>query len=209
MARGKSPSFETQRGLILETAARLFAAQGFHNTSMADLAKACGVSKALLYHYYRAKEDILFDIADSYIDRLLSIIDTTDEEFDNPKHHLMELVARFMMEYDHSQNQHMVLVQDVKFLQANQADTVAGKQRQVVNAFAELVEQIEPGLKARHLDKPITMILFGMINWTFTWFKTEGELKHADMSTIVTHIFLDGLRNWTTWSPIPLKTPEQ
>jgi AcrR family transcriptional regulator len=41
---------------------------------MAELAGACGVSKGLLYHYYRDKQHILFDIADSYMDRLLAIV---------------------------------------------------------------------------------------------------------------------------------------
>lgn len=63
MARGKAPTFQLQRATILDAAAGLFAAEGFHNASMAEIARACGVSKALLYHYYRDKEHILYDIA--------------------------------------------------------------------------------------------------------------------------------------------------
>ncbi len=127
MARGKSHSFEQQRGVILTEAARLFADRGFHNASMAELAKACGVSKALLYHYYRDKEQILFDIADSYIEQLLAIVAEVEAQGLDPEARLAELVLRFMTEYEHSQCQHMVLVQDVKFLQAEQADLVTAK----------------------------------------------------------------------------------
>lgn len=198
MARGKSPTFELQRNAILQEAARLFAEHGFHNASMAELGKACGVSKALLYHYYRDKEQILFDIADSYIDKLLALVAEVEAEGLEARRNLTRLVERFMAEYEHSQNQHMVLVQDVKFLRAEQAAAVTEKQRKVVAAVAALIERIEPGLKRRHLDKPVTMVLFGMINWTFTWLKADGRLTYADMAPLVTTILLDGVKGLRT-----------
>ena len=75
MARRRSESFEQQRSEILEKAAMLFAEAGFHAASMASLAQACGVSKALLYHYYQDKEHILFDVALSYVERLVAIVE--------------------------------------------------------------------------------------------------------------------------------------
>ncbi len=194
MARGKSASFEVQRGAILQEAARLFARHGFHNASMAELAKACGISKALLYHYYRDKEHILFDIADSYIDRLLAIVAEVEARGLAPEAQLDALLMRFMQEYEHAQDQHMVLVQDVKFLQAEQAAVVTAKQRRVVAAVAAAIERLEPGLKKRHLDKPVAMILFGMINWTFTWLKAGGRFTYADMAPVVATILREGVR---------------
>ena len=43
------------------------------------------------------------------------------------------------------------------------------------------------------LIKPLTMILFGMINWTFTWFKERGPLTYADMAPVVADLFLGGV----------------
>lgn len=194
MARGKSPTFELQRDAILREAARLFADKGFHNASMAELAKACGVSKPLLYHYYRDKEHILFDIADSYMDQLLAIVAGVESQELDPEPQLSALVERFMQEYEHSQSQHVVLVQDVKFLQAAQAEYVVGKQRKVVAAFAQAIERVEPGLRQRNLDKPVAMILFGMINWTFTWLRSDGHYTYADMAPVVTAILLKGVK---------------
>lgn len=194
MARGKAPTFELQRAAILAEAARLFAERSFPNASMAELAKACGVSKPLLYHYYRDKEHILFDIADSYMDQLLAIIRAVEARQLAPEAHLAELVTRFLEEYEHSQNRHRVLVQDVKFLQAEQAGQVIAKQRQVVAAFAEALERVEPGLRRQHLDKPVAMILFGMINWTFTWLRADGRFTHRDLAPVVTRIVLNGVK---------------
>ncbi|MBD5804393.1 HTH-type transcriptional repressor KstR2 [Azoarcus sp. Aa7] len=179
---------------MLRAAAGLFAEKGFHNASMSAIAQTCGVSKPLLYHYYRDKEHLLFDIADSYIDELLAIVASVEARKLGPEDHFTELVTRFMEEYEHAQDHHMVLVQDVKFLKEEQAESVAGKQRRVVAAFADALARVEPGLQGRKLDKAVTMILFGMINWTFTWLRADGPLTFHDMAPIVTGIFLNGVR---------------
>jgi AcrR family transcriptional regulator len=51
-----------QRFRLLSHARRLIANQGFKETSMAQIAKACKVTKAALYHYFKSKEDILLAI---------------------------------------------------------------------------------------------------------------------------------------------------
>lgn len=196
MARGKAATFELQRTSILDAAAALFAHKGFHNASMSALAEACGISKPLLYHYYRDKEHILFDVADSYIDRLVAIVAEVEARGLDAEEHFSTLVTRFMEEYEHAHDEHIVLVQDVKFLQREQAAQVAEKQRRVVAAFADAIARVEPGLKRHRLERPVTMILFGMINWTFTWMKRDGRLTFRDMAPVVTGIFLNGVRGY-------------
>ena len=193
MPRGKAATFELQRATILETAARLFAENGFAGTSMADLAKACGVSKALLYHYYRDKEHLLFDTADSYLDTLIALVAEVRARNLPPMEHFTALVARFMQEYEHSQAQHMVLVQDVKFLGAAERARVVAKEREVVDAVAQAISSLKPRLRKKTLRVPLAMILFGMINWTFTWLRADGPLSYEDMSKVVTEIFLRGV----------------
>ena len=160
---------------------------------MARLARACGISKPLLYHYYRDKQHILFDIADSYIDRLLSIIAEVHARRLPAEDNLRALIARFMQEYRHSQAQHMVLVQDVKFLADLQREQVVEKERKVVDAFAESIAALRPRFHKKVLRMPLAMILFGMINWTFTWLRADGPLKYEDMAEVVTEIFLRGV----------------
>jgi AcrR family transcriptional regulator len=193
MARTRAPTFDQQRASILQAAARLFAARGFEGASMAELAQACGISKSLLYHYYRDKQHILFDIADSYMDRLLGIVAQVRAGKLPAEDNLRALIARFMQEYQHSQAQHMVLVQDVKFLADLQRTQVTGKEREVVDAFARAIAALRPRFRRKALRVPLAMILFGMINWTFTWLRSEGPLTYEDMAQVVSEIFLRGV----------------
>ncbi|WP_217125780.1 TetR/AcrR family transcriptional regulator [Hydrogenophilus thiooxidans] len=198
MARTRSPNFEEQREAILEKAAMLFARMGFHAASMATLAKACGVSKALLYHYYRDKEHILFDVADAHVERLCAIVRetlakqplTTPQEAEAA---LALLITAFLDEYAHAQHRHIVLVQDVKHLPPELAATIRAKQRQVVRGFERVIAALAPRDTPPHIVSALTMTLFGMINWTFTWLRPDGPLTHRDLAPLVTALFLRGL----------------
>lgn len=193
MARPRAATFDQQRATIVDAAARLFADHGFPSASMAQLAQACGISKPLLYHYYRDKAHILFDVADGYMNSLMAIVAEVKAEALEPEAHFRALVGRFMQAYQHSQAQHMVLVQDVKFLGEAERATVIEKERAVVDAFAAAIAKLKPRWTRKALKVPLAMILFGMINWTFTWLRADGPLRYEDMADVVADIFLHGV----------------
>jgi len=193
MARGKAPTFQLQRATILDAAAGLFAARGFHNASMAEIARECGVSKALLYHYYRDKEHILYDIAAGHVEDLLEIVAEVEAAAASPRDRLERLILRFMQAYEGGRRQHVVLIQDVKFLSPEQRARIHEQERRVVRAFALTIEEVEPGLRGAALDKAVAMVLFGMMNWTFTWLRPEGALSYVELARVVTRVFLHGI----------------
>jgi AcrR family transcriptional regulator len=212
MARPRAATFDQQREAILDAAATLFARRGFASATTAEIAEACGISKGLLYHYYRDKQHILFDIVDGHMDRLMAIVEGTPCEVASStdpmraEARLRELVRRFMHEYEHAQDRHVVLVQDVKFLPDEARARVVAKQRDVVELFARAVQAVRP----RHGDAvhriPLAMILFGMINWTFTWLRSDGPLDHSDIAEVVSDVFLHGVSG--RYSPASVPNPE-
>jgi AcrR family transcriptional regulator len=193
MSRPRSANFEQQRDAIRAQAARLFARHGYPVTPIAELARSCGVSKALLYHYYRDKEQLLFDIADRYLDSLLAIVAATDAPPQPPAARLRRLIERFMAAYEDAAVYHRVLVQDVKYLKPAHRGQINAKQRRVVQAYADAIAAAAPQLDGNALLKPVTMTLFGMINWTFTWLKDDGPVRYADMAPVVADLFLNGV----------------
>ena len=193
MSRTRSAGFEQQRDAIRAEAARLFARHGYPVTPIAELARSCGVSKALLYHYYRDKEQLLFDIADRYLDSLLAIVAEAQAAAQAPGQRLRALIERFMAAYEDAAVYHRVLVQDVKYLKPSHRSRINAKQRRVVQAYADAVAAAAPQLKGNALLKPVTMTLFGMINWTFTWLKDDGPVRYADMAPVVADLFLNGV----------------
>ena len=193
MARGRSADYDLNRETIVRAATRLFAQQGYPGTSMSDLAKACGVSKPLLYHYVSDKYELLREITEGHVTRLEAIIGEVEALELDAQARLRELIRRFVHEYAQARHDHGVLTQDVKFLEARDRGRVLKKERAVVAAFAATIAEARPELARAALDKPLTMLLFGMINWMFTWLKPDGDLSHDDMAPIVADLFLGGL----------------
>ena len=199
MARGRAPGYDAQRETILSQAAELFARQGFVGTSMNEVATACGMSKPALYHYVRDKSQLLFEIATTHVARLHALIDEVaqgDAVHPPPVDataHVRRLIERFVLEYAGARHAHRVLTEDVKFLEPADQARVLELQRQVVSSFANAIAQVRPELIAADLHKPLAMLLFGMMNWMFTWLQPEGKLSHADMAPVVADLFLGGL----------------
>jgi AcrR family transcriptional regulator len=193
MARKRTADYDIQRDRILEQAAHLFARGGYPGTSMNDVAEACGISKPALYHYVRDKYQLLVHICESHIGRLETLVDEVAQQGLDPEPRLRLLVRRFVDEYSDAQDDHRVLTEDVKFLNEDDRNRILEGERRVVAYLAQTVTQLRPELDAARLAKPLTMLLFGMINWMFTWLKPDGELDHAAMAPIVVDLFLGGL----------------
>lgn len=198
MARTRAATFDQQRDAMLATAARLFAERGYPAASIAALASACGVSKALLYHYYRDKEQLLFDIADRYLDRLLALVEEVRARPAPPEPWLRDLIESFLLAYEHAGAFHRVLVQDVKYLSPAHRARVRAKQRRVVQAFADAIAAAAPALAASPMLKPVTMTLFGMMNWTFTWRRPDGPVSQPELARMIARLFIGGVRGLAT-----------
>ncbi|MSR13314.1 MAG: TetR/AcrR family transcriptional regulator [Gammaproteobacteria bacterium] len=193
MPRGRAASFDQQRETILQRAAELFAARGYSGTSMHELATAAGMSKALLYHYYTEKYQLLVAIGEGHIDRLLALVAKVAAE-KRTREQLPRLIRGIVEEYADARYQHQVLVQDIKYLSPKDRKRIRAKERQVVDAFAAAIATTHPQLATRQLTKPLTMLLFGMINWLFTWFQHDGRISYREMAELVTAFVLGGLR---------------
>ncbi|MDM0001427.1 TetR/AcrR family transcriptional regulator [Variovorax sp. J22P240] len=193
MARGRSPGYDDQREMILDHAAQLFANRGYSATSMNQVAEACGFSKALLYHYYRDKYSLLVSIAENHVSRLEDLVADVEGQKLPPEAKLRELIRRFVEEYAGAKHAHRVLTEDVKFMEDADRQRVLGTQRTVVNGFARAVIELRPDLKRASLAKPLTMLLFGMINWMFIWMRPDGDLDYDAMAPVVADLFLGGL----------------
>jgi AcrR family transcriptional regulator len=194
VARTQAADYEQQREAILDAAAGVFAKFGFAGSSMAMLGEASGASKARLYHYYTSKDAILFDLLDRYTRRLIAIARAVEAEAKtmSAAQHLDALIRAFMAEYATSQTRHIVLLHDVDFLAEPERGKVRGQEREIVRVFRNAVAHAFPGRIPQRELTAHTMMLFGMINWTFTWLKPQGAVSHAEFAEAVLRVLRCG-----------------
>jgi len=197
MARPKSSQHEIKRDEILDVAAQCFAERSYPAASMNDIAAAGGTSKARIYHYYDSKEAILFDLLDRYTQRLLAIIGQAEatahrRELDE-RAALHELVRSFLKEYETSATRHVALLNDTKFLGEAQRELIRNRQRDVVSAVTRFLRRAYPARVTPANQSAVAMMLFGMINWTFTWLRPGGPMSYAAFAEEVIAMLERGL----------------
>ena len=203
MARPQSADHHFKRDEILDAAADCFAQLSYPAASMATVAAKVGASKARIYHYYGSKEALLFDLLDRYTQRLLAIIGETQAHAQRKKLDdraaLHELLRAFLTEYETSATRHVALLNDIKFLSdeaieggISQRNLILQRQRDIVSAFTRFLRRAYPQRLTDSNQAAITMMLFGMINWTFTWLRPGGAMSYAQFADEVIHTLEHG-----------------
>jgi TetR/AcrR family transcriptional regulator len=195
VARPRASDYDDKRRAILDRSAELFAAHGYDRASMSMIADACGVSKGLLYHYYRDKEALLFDMIRFHLEELLEAVEAANRPELRGEDRLRALAAALLEAYRDADAEHKVQINDLGLLSRERQDELKAMQRELVQLFADAICDVAPALKRRpELLKPVTMSLFGMLNWHYLWFKPDGPLSREDYAALAARLVADGTR---------------
>jgi AcrR family transcriptional regulator len=192
MARSRAKDYDDKRLFILQRSAQLFAESGYVGTSMNTIADACRVSKALLYHYYRDKESILFDILSAHLEKLVAAIQKADGETANPQARLKTIIATFLESYRDADAEHQVQIASLKLLPKEKQAPLLAKERVLVDILANALAAARPNVSHKRVLKPLTMTVFGMLNWHYLWFREGGAMPRAEYADFVTRLVLAG-----------------
>lgn len=195
MARSRAKDHDEKRGAILHRAAIVFARDGYDRASMARLAGECGVSKALLYHYYASKEALLFDILQNHLSALVEAVEEADDPTLPPEARLEALVGALLEAYRDADAEHKVQVDALRLLPDPEQDQLKALERRLVEIVARAVHALDPAtFDGTPLLKPVTMSLFGMVNWAYMWFRDGGPLGRQDYARLASRLLVGGVR---------------
>jgi AcrR family transcriptional regulator len=195
MARTQAPEYDERKQAIVETAAALFAREGFNGASVADIAKRGKISKSLIYHYYESKEDILYDVMISHVRALEAAAREVVAGAERPERKLKELAHRFMALYVGAADRHKVLLNDLDHVPKARRAEIVAVQRGLIEIVQKLLVEIEPALRRKSGQAfAAAMIFFGAINWTHTWFDARGPVSAGALAEMAVDITLGGIR---------------
>ncbi len=196
MSRTIAKDHDQKRRHILKVAAEVFARDGIARASMNEVARACGISKANIYHYYSSKDDLVFDILDTYLAELRDWICGLDLGGLSPNEKLALLTKEFLLAYDGMDNEHKIQSEGLPLLSQDKQRILKGYQRELVSLVSQTLIACAPSQlsddKARCRD--VTMAVFGMLNWFYMWnprATRSDRIRYADQ---ITDLVLYGLK---------------
>jgi TetR/AcrR family transcriptional regulator len=196
MPRTRARDYDDKREAILHRAAIAFARDGYDRASMAGLAAECGVSKALLYHYYASKEALLFGILSNHLQALVDVVESADAPGRPPEERLGRLVMALLDAYRDADAEHKVQINALGLLPEAEQAELKRLERRLITIFSEAIRAVEPrAFGDGRLIKPVTMSLFGMLNWFYMWFRDGGPVSREEYAALATRMLVFGVRS--------------
>jgi AcrR family transcriptional regulator len=179
----------SRRDQILDTAAELFAARGYHGVSVADLGAACGISGPALYKHFPSKQAMLAEMLVSISEELLQVgrerVDGADDA-DAAIAALVDWHVDFALRH-----RPLIVVQDRDWasLPVEARERVRSLQREYVDLWAAQLRKIHPDLD-RQTARSMAHAAFGLINST----PHSGLLPDPQLRELLTRMALGSLR---------------
>src|SRR5215470_20317897 len=192
----RSPRWQARREAIIDTSARLFAAQGYHATGINELCDANDLGKGALYHYIGSKEGLLAAIHDRVMDEVMRGADRVAEAGGTPPAQLA-MLGDELLDVIHRYPDHVwVFLHEFPALTGERAAQFR-ERRATYERRVEAVLQagVESG-DFRDLDPWLTARAWlGMHNYTYLWLKADGRLSARDVAKPFAEIFMRGIEN--------------
>lgn len=184
----------TRRAEICRTAAQIFRERGYDATSVSDIARALGITKAGLYHYFESKEALLFEITAYGLDRVRDDVIAPVRAVRDPEERLRQLVIRHACIATHGRGAVAQLVDEVRALPPANRKLLEERMRAYFDLVRDTLRELRAQGRLRSVDPTVAAFgLIGTILWLPRWFRQNGRLSQEQVARQIADIALGGL----------------
>ena len=182
-------SLEERRALVLETAARRFEAKGYAGTSVDEIARELGITKAAVYHYWGSKEDLLEAIQDRALALLREQLNRLDEEESPYETRLEATVAAYIDAVLENKSFVSVLLRDFV-----SSERTREKQRAFRHQCRETLEEEIAAGNVRGSDPEVlTLAIVGLCSTIASWYEPAGRLSPEEIKKVYLGLITHGI----------------
>ena len=195
-AAGKDMDRKDRLEEIYRKALDLFAANGYDQTALSQLAKALGLTKAGLYHYFSSKEDLLFFVHERHMNRVFIPILEAAEKISDPEERIVYFIKNYTLKAMTRDASTRVLVHETHNLKTKNRKRITDVWRKGVDLIRDSLSQMEAQGKIEKINHTFAAFaLLGMCSWTFYWFDYDRKESSEELADTYARIFLKGVLN--------------
>jgi TetR/AcrR family transcriptional regulator, cholesterol catabolism regulator len=182
------------RDQLLRTAADLFRERGYRATTVDDIAARLGMSKASLYTYFRAKDEMLAAISRETIaafTRELALVLRSDLA---PEEKLRRVVRQHVRFVISNRSFLTVFFSEEASLPARFARSIAAQKDRYDKGVETIV--LDGVRRGVFRDVPPRLVVFGllgMLNWLYKWYNPAGRWGAEEISAAFLSLLEGGL----------------
>jgi TetR/AcrR family transcriptional regulator, cholesterol catabolism regulator len=179
---------------VVEVALRLFLERGYDNTPMSLLAKKLGLTKAGIYHHFASKEDLLFVVHKTAMERGLKPVFAAAARESDPERRLRVFLHEHarMLALDPAA---MLLIREARRLSPKHLQEIKKTWRRGFDIVRDAIAELQQQRRCR-ADAAPTFAAFagiGMASWIAYWFDPARPQTAETVAKAMTDIFIAGL----------------
>jgi TetR/AcrR family transcriptional regulator, cholesterol catabolism regulator len=185
----------SRRGEIVATFTEMVAEHGYDAVAIRDLAEHLGISKGTVLHHFGSKDRLLEEVHSTYMRRRLDEIGLILAQLEGPEERLKGMVFQNLIAMQQDAAATRAFAREiVRFASEDLMQDVRAMRREYYEILRGiLAEGIERGA-FRPADPTIVALqLFGMMNWTWTWFDPAGGATVESIARSFLDVVLHGL----------------
>jgi TetR/AcrR family transcriptional regulator, cholesterol catabolism regulator len=182
-----------RRRHIVEKAALLFDRFGYHNTSMEQIAEEIGIAKPSLYHYFRGKTEILFEIDLALHETLLPSFDEVGVG-SSAVERLRRAIRTIINGNEARPGFLRVLMEYRSELPPRERAVVRRQAAEVYNGIKAALEEGIAGGELRPVDTSVAALaILGTSVSVYRWYRANGRLTNGEIADMFADFLLNGL----------------
>lgn len=190
-----NPRKELVREQLIDIAAELFDSKGYVNTSINDIARAIGLGRSAVYHYFRNKEEILAALVEAEAltpsHQLQELIDTPNlTPAERLRKAIVDGITRRL-----SEGSRFILLARLEAQIPDELGPLYNKgRRDIYNFYVRCISEGMASGEFREVDPKIAAFaVIGMANWTSRWYSPSGPRSPVEIGETIADLAMHGL----------------
>ena len=179
---------------MYRTIAQLFRDRGFDATSVSEIARALGLTKAGLYHHFESKEALLSEIMMFGLDKVRDEVILPVRAIRDPEERLRQLITRHARIATRGHGAVAHLQDEIRALPPAARKQIENRMRVYFDLVRDTLDELHAAGRLSSVDRTVaTFSLIGMILWLPRWFRVGGRLDQASVANDIASFALGGL----------------
>jgi len=192
-----------RRESVVQAAVQLFAKRGYHATSMQDIAEALGIQRGSLYHHIESKEDLLYEIMESSVRKLIEPVEEivslplpADQKIRRFIETHLDMIVSLRPELS-------VFLQELRSLPPARRQPIVAYRDHYEGLMQSIIREGVASGEFREVDvKFAGFTVLSVCNWFCQWYSPRGPLDRGQIAAVFTDLLLRGL----ALSPAPVRS---
>lgn len=184
-----------RRSEIVSTFARMVAERGYDNVSIRDVAEAVGISKGTVVHHFMSKDRLLERVHGEYMDRRLAELRSLLAATHDPAVQLACIIQQLAWSLQSDRDSTIAFAREImRFASDDIMVEIRLKRHEYYSLLRDVLQRgMKDGSFRTDNDAIVALQIFGMTNWSWTWFRPEGAWSADEIAETFIRTILAGV----------------